>query len=307
MTTEIWAIGGGKGGTGKTFVTSNLGVNLANDGKKVILIDADLGGANLHSFVRLKKPKTSLSDFFENRLPLEKVIEDTQIPNLQLVTGDIHSFNPLNIKYAQKLRFFRHIRNLDSDYILVDLGGGSSLNIIDTFLLADKMVVVIVPEITAIENLYQFLKKVLFRKINMVLRKHRLKEIALDAWKKGDRKEMKSIGDMIHYLKGISVEASVIIDEELAHFKVSIIMNQVRNKDHAEMGFSVRSVIIKYFGIEALYSGYIGYNDLFWRFINQLQPLSQTAVSLANTKEIKSVTRNLLEDKQLTLTNIYHA
>ena len=104
MTAKIWAIGGGKGGTGKTFITSSLGVSLANSGRKVVLVDADLGGANLHSFVRLKKPKYSLTDFFENKLPLEKIIEDTQIPGLQLVTGDIHSINPQNIKYTQKLR-----------------------------------------------------------------------------------------------------------------------------------------------------------------------------------------------------------
>lgn len=307
MTSEIWAIGGGKGGTGKTFVTSSLGVNLAQKGKKIILVDADLGGANLHSFVRLNKPKHSLTDFFDNKLPLEEVIQDTQIPGLKLVTGDIHSFNPLNINYAQKLRFFRHIKNLDSDYILVDLGAGSNLNTIDAFLLADKMVVVIVPEITAIENLYQFLKKVLFRKISMIIRKHRLKDAALTAWKKGDTKGMKSISEMIRYLKGLSFETSLIIDEELANFNVSIILNQVRNKDHIEMGFSIRSVIIKYFSIGALYTGYIGYNDLFWRFINQIQPLSQSSVALSDNRELAAITRNLVEDKQITLTEIHHA
>jgi len=300
MTAKIWAIGGGKGGTGKTFITSSLGINLANSGRKVILVDADLGGANLHSFVRLKKPRHSLTDFFENRLPLEKIIEDTQIPGLKLVTGDIHSINPQNIK-------FRHIRTLDADYIIVDLGGGSNLNTLDTFLLADKLVVVILPEITSIENLYQFLKKVLFRKINRILRKHRMKDSVLEAWRKGDTRGMRSIGEMIRFLKGLSFETSLIIDEELANFKVSIILNQVRNREHIEMGFSVRSVIMKYFGISAMYAGYIGHNDLFWRFINQIQPLSQSAVSLSNNREISAVTRNLEEDKQITLTEICHA
>ncbi|MCK5055693.1 MAG: AAA family ATPase [Candidatus Aminicenantes bacterium] len=307
MTAEIWTLGGGKGGTGKTFITSSLGVNLAKSGRKVILIDADLGGANLHSFVRLKKPKHSLTDFFENRLPLEKIIEDTQIPGLKLVTGDIHSINPQNIKYAQKLRFFRHIRELDADYIIVDLGGGSNLNTLDTFLLADKLVVVILPEITSIENLYQFLKKVLFRKINRILRKHRMKDSVLEAWRKGDTRGIHSIGEMIRFLKGLSFETSLIIDEELAGFKVSIILNQVRDREHIEMGFSVRSVIMKYFGISAMYAGYIGHNDLFWRFINQIQPLSQSAVSLSNNREISALARNLEEDKQITLTEIYHA
>jgi MinD-like ATPase involved in chromosome partitioning or flagellar assembly len=49
---------------------------------------------------------------------------------------------------------YRHIKNLSGDYVLLDLGAGSGHNTIDTFLIADKMIVVTQPEITAIENLY---------------------------------------------------------------------------------------------------------------------------------------------------------
>ena len=100
MESKIWAIGGGKGGTGKTFVTSSLGTFLARQGKKVIIIDADLGGANLHSFVKQKRPKYSLTDFFTNKIPLHQVIEKTQISNLELAAGDIHSFDYKSINRA---------------------------------------------------------------------------------------------------------------------------------------------------------------------------------------------------------------
>ncbi len=62
---KIWAIGGGKGGTGKTFVTSAMGTYIAGKGKRVLLIDIDIGGANLHSFLGISRPKKSLTDFFE--------------------------------------------------------------------------------------------------------------------------------------------------------------------------------------------------------------------------------------------------
>ena len=67
MSAEIWAIGGGKGGTGKSLITSGLAIYLADIGKKVTLIDADLGGANLHSILKIIKPKHSLTDFFEKK------------------------------------------------------------------------------------------------------------------------------------------------------------------------------------------------------------------------------------------------
>lgn len=307
MSAEIWAIGGGKGGTGKSFVASSLGINLAREGKGVILIDGDLGGANLHSFFGQKRVENTLSDFFENKLSLEEIMGDTQISNLQLVTGDIRSFDPQGIKYTQKLRFFRHIRKLDADFVLIDLGAGSGLNIIDTLLLADKMIMVIVPEITAIENLYNFLKRALFRKLNIIMRKHRLKNTALEAWQTRKSEGIRTFGQLIKHLRGISYEVSQIIEEELGNFKIYLILNQVRNSDHIEMGSSIRSVIVKYFGIDAKYVGYVGYNDLFWKYINQVEPFSRVLTSISVSSEISTMTRNLLHDQQMKLTGIAHA
>ena len=71
---EIWAIGGGKGGTGKSFVTSSIGTHLASKGNKVVLIDADLGGANLHTLLGVSKPRNSLTDFFERKASLNDII-----------------------------------------------------------------------------------------------------------------------------------------------------------------------------------------------------------------------------------------
>ena len=66
---RTWAVAGGKGGTGKTVLTSNLGVGLAILGYKVILIDADLGGADLHLSFGMPVPKRNLNDFLSGWLP----------------------------------------------------------------------------------------------------------------------------------------------------------------------------------------------------------------------------------------------
>ena len=57
---RIYAIGGGKGGTGKSFITATLGIILAKHGKRVLLIDLDLGASNLHTFLAIKKPAIGL-------------------------------------------------------------------------------------------------------------------------------------------------------------------------------------------------------------------------------------------------------
>ena len=60
---QIWPIGGGKGGTGKSFFTGSLGYLLAKQGYKTLLIDVDLGAANLHTIVGVPNPPKSIADF----------------------------------------------------------------------------------------------------------------------------------------------------------------------------------------------------------------------------------------------------
>src|ERR1700737_2923194 len=86
---HIIAIGGGKGGVGKSLLAANLGIYLAQLGKRVVLIDADLGGANLHTFVGVERPKVTLGDFFEKRVArIEDCIVDTGVKGLGLVSGE---------------------------------------------------------------------------------------------------------------------------------------------------------------------------------------------------------------------------
>jgi MinD-like ATPase involved in chromosome partitioning or flagellar assembly len=247
MTAEIWVIGGGKGGTGKSFVTSTMGMNLAFRGKKVTLIDADLGGANLHTFLSIKKPKYSLTDFFEKKIPLSDIIQTTEIPNLRFVTGDVGSLDSSGVRYVQKIKLYRHIRNISGDYVLIDLGAGSGHNTIDTFVIADKMIVVTLPEITAIENLYMFI---------------------------------------------------------ISSFKLYIIMNGVKNNQHIETGFSTKSVIHKYFEIDARYIGYIQYNEFFWKFVKQSPSFKQISSPASTSLEVRKIVQSLLEGKQLKLADI---
>src|SRR4051812_47056286 len=65
---KIWAIGGGKGGVGKSFIISSLAVSIARLGKSVTVVDLDLGSANLHTCFGVDIPKMTLSDFFAERV-----------------------------------------------------------------------------------------------------------------------------------------------------------------------------------------------------------------------------------------------
>ena len=64
----IWPIGGGKGGSGKSFITSSLGRLSAGLGRRTLVIDLDLGAANLHTLVGVPYPSKSFSDFLQKKV-----------------------------------------------------------------------------------------------------------------------------------------------------------------------------------------------------------------------------------------------
>ncbi|PYQ52404.1 MAG: hypothetical protein DMF78_11375 [Acidobacteria bacterium] len=165
---QVWSIGGGKGGIGKSLLAASLGWYLARLGKRVVLVDADLGGANLHTCLGVPGPARTLGDFIQRRVArIEDVVVDTPFPRLQLISGASDVLGAANIKYQQKVRVLNRVRALDVDVVLLDLGAGTSNNILDFFLVADVSLLAVVPEPTSIENGYRFIKSALYRRLRM--------------------------------------------------------------------------------------------------------------------------------------------
>ncbi len=67
---QVWSVGGGKGGIGKSLIAASLGWQLARMGQQVVVVDADLGGANLHTCLGLPNPARTLADFIQRRVDL---------------------------------------------------------------------------------------------------------------------------------------------------------------------------------------------------------------------------------------------
>jgi len=294
---EIWAVAGGKGGTGKSFVISNLALHLALERRRTVLVDADFGGPNLHSYFRIRRPGTSLTDFFDRKRPLAELPVPTPVEGLALIPGNINSPAPEGFPFAQKAKLYRHIRGLDADYVLLDLGGGTSFHTVDTFLLADRMLVVITPEVTAIENMYHFIKSIYFRKLKMLLGLYGLKHQAEERWRERDRHGIRSLPDLVRSLRSDGLDCGEILAEELAHFGIRIILNQVRSEEQVALGLSLQSVCAKYLGIRAAYCGYVHYDEGFRRGggVDHFCEHSRTSPPL--TERIRSLIEHIREDR----------
>ena len=298
---EIWAVGGGKGGTGKTFFTSSSGMHLARKGRNVVLVDMDIGGANLHSFFGIGRPLKSLTSFFEMGTSLSDLATTTDQPGISLITGDVHSISSDKVTFSQKLKLFRQIMKLNAQNVIIDLGAGSHNNTLDTFLIADKMIVVLVPEVIAIENMYHFIKNALFRKIKKTLKDYGFKEIVQHIWDRRQSYGITNLRELIDYLGESFSCIGTILDHEMAGFRIHLVLNMVRTNQDILLGASIKSVMRKYLGVPILYSGHIEYNDAVWKSIRERRPFMLNYHTTECAREIETIVDNIAKGRDIAL------
>ena len=206
-----------------------------------------------------------------------------------------------NIKHVQKQKLFSHIRKLEADYVLIDLGAGAHFNTVDTLLLADRIIIVITPEIVSIENMYNFLRNLFFRRLAVVFGGHGYRELVVTTWKARHELGIGNFRQMLEHMRMVAPELSPVIDHEIENFTVNIVLNQARTKQDIMVGNSVKSVCRKFFGINALYTGYVEYDEIVSRSVNQRKPYMTTYPSSKCAREIERLTGNLMKGRQVKL------
>jgi len=169
----IYAVGGGKGGVGKSIFSIALGTDLAEKGDAVILVDLDLGASNLHTYLGITKKTPTIADFILKRTAsLDDVVIGTSRSNLGLISGAEFLPGMANPAHWMKLKIMRHIKSLPADVIIIDLGAGVHFNTLDFFSMADRGFIITAAEPGAVMNAYGFVKGALFRKLQNVFRHH---------------------------------------------------------------------------------------------------------------------------------------
>jgi flagellar biosynthesis protein FlhG len=283
---RIIGVGGGKGGIGKSLVSASLGIELARRGHRVVLVDADLGGANLHTCLGIEQVKTGLGDFIEHRVAkLEDVLAPTGVPNLSLVSGASDQLDIANPKHQQKLRLLRSVQNLDADYAILDIGSGTSFNVLDFFLVADHGILTLIPEPTSVENAYRFLKAAFYRRLKTVESVYGLGDVFAPG--RATVGVLQGPRALLAAARERDPALGDLLEREMRKFRPRLVVNMARTAGDREVGEAVVAAWRKYFGLEMDYLGCIGYDDDVWRSVRAKQalllqyPAGETAAAMA--------------------------
>jgi len=296
---QLIPVGGGKGGVGKSFIVANLAASLARMGHRVVAVDGDLEGANLHTCVGISRPRASLADFVAQREEdLGKLVLDTPIPNLQLIAATDGNLATPQPKQSRRVRLMRELRELDAEFVFLDLGAGTHAAVMDYFMIGDDGVIVIMPEPTSVENAYGFVRAAFYRRLRLAMASHDMREIVTIAMDQRNERGIRTPLELLHEIQTLDPSEGARFVETMRAFRPRIVINGVRTAEDIKLGFSIQSVCRKYFGIEAEYLGYVNHDELVRRSIRARRPLIDVYPRSDAAIYISRIARKLLADAE---------
>ncbi len=155
--TRVIAVASGKGGVGKTNISINIAIAYSQLGKKVLVMDADLGLANVNVAMGII-PKFNLYHLIRQKKKMNEIIINTDF-GIQIVAGASGFSKIANLSDEERENFIEEISKMDAvDIIVIDTSAGVSSNVLDFIAAADDVIIVTTPEPTAITDAYGIIK-----------------------------------------------------------------------------------------------------------------------------------------------------
>jgi flagellar biosynthesis protein FlhG len=257
--TRVIPIAAGKGGVGKTFLAANLSIALAQAGHSVTAVDLDLGGSNLHCHLGVSNCHAGVGDFLKARsAELADLSVPTDVEGLRFIPGDGKSAFMANIQFAQKRRLISRLQQLDSEYVILDLGAGTSFNTLDFFALSDHGLLVTQPECSALMNLLSFIKHFLLRRIEHEFRGHQeVRDFMRAFHKRPIEGNETSLAALRREIVSIDCSAGARIDEITRCFRPRVVFNMGYSPGEMALAVQVENLARRMLSLELDFFGFV--------------------------------------------------
>ncbi len=286
--TRVITIGGGKGGVGKTMFTALLGLSLVQAKKRTVIIDADFRSPSMNSLLRVKTPQYSLKDFLSRQVAdINAILQITQFKNLHLVSGATGVLGMTEYCFSHCSRLIDNLRNINADYILIDLESGTSREAIDLFMTADERIIIANPNPMSIQENYSFLKLCQFKKLRDTFKNtpHMFSLIR-------ESYEGNSAAGLITLGRALREYQQQHPDISLDYFHPRVVLNMMRDQDEALEIRAFQLVCEELLGIRLDFWGSIDYQT-------DMRPAMRHGdlKQLLTIPTIQHITRKIIENR----------
>ena len=297
----ILAVGGAKGGVGKSALAANLAVGLSLLGQKVVLADLDLGGADVHLYVGVKSLPRTWNDFLERKVDaIKDIMTPTPFEGLSLIGGDSSKLGSENLPYSQKQKILRHLRELEGDYLILDLGGNSSYNVLDFFLFADHKIVVSGTEPASVLDSYSFVKVSFYRFLERFFAEHKsLKDLGRQI-KDGSLEQSKnlSLDSIFEQVRERDPSAYTKLKQQHDQFRVSLVINMADSRKDFRIAESMQQVLKEKCFLDVGILGTIPFDKLARKAARSFTPIIVENPRCQPSKAIHQMLAAILLDRE---------
>ena len=312
MSAKIWVTGAGKGGVGKTFIASSVGVTLARMKHKVLLVDLDHSGANIHTAIGEGAKSPGLEHYWFKSSPIESLIYPSQVHNMFYIRGASNQWVSWQPTPGDALSLLSDLKALPFDFIILDLGPGANSFQIELFRAADERLIITSPEPTSIEKTYRLWETMLGNNWSD-LSPERAHQIILECMGKyrnslsiceksfrefiEQNMEQKSLNE-----KGLNPQSQDNViqmrpsaeSKNVKDLNFRLILNGSRSLQDHNLGFSIMSVSKKHFNINVDYVGSVDYDNAVWQSMRTFQLLLHEKPYIQLTGQILGLCKQIL-------------
>jgi flagellar biosynthesis protein FlhG len=301
---QVLSFASGKGGVGRSFIVSSLGITLAKMGLRVVVVDFDFTGANLHSWFGQSPSNPNIGDFFKSpNLHLKDIMNSTNIEELKIIHGFWPTWGIFNINSKFMAQFLEELKSLPADMILVDLGSGLSPFQWEVLNVSSDIILVSTPEPLSIEKNYRWVEKYLVQYFKEKNRDGFSEAELLKYWigRTDTKHQLFQIRGFFEkeFNKVKSKNNKEMISDKSLIGPIQLILNQTRSYEDENLGASVKSVFNKNYFTNLNYAGFIQYDNAVWQCARQRDPVLLTQPYSPQVGQFLSIAKQLVDPKLL--------
>ncbi len=290
---SVIAVGGGKGGVGRTLVASGIAVFIAQLGKRVLLVDGHPHAPQLARAFDVVRTDGLVPPWVVPAIDPRGA--ETMVPGLRVLTAttETGTVPGVSLRHPRDLA-----RNAGVDHTVLDLGSGIGPHVLDAMLEADVMVLVTTPEPAAVEAVYRFCRHVFARQLARAF--------------KGRPVELAALRDAIHAagappepvhlaerVAAASPEAHMLAWSTLAKLRVRLVVNDSRARADLDLGDAMAYVARQRLGVTLEYLGPVEYDEAVVAVTRKRRPVLVDTPTAKASRHLERIARRLFSVETL--------